>query len=72
MVGQQTEEMFLRSTYHFGIFEMNYQYLIILKGEKVIIPQRMQFEMIHYIHASHIRVEKYKHLARYVLFWPGR
>ena len=44
---------------------------IIFKSKKVVIPKRMQSEMIRYVHTSHLGVEKCKRLARDVLFWPG-
>ena len=44
---------------------------IIFKSEKVVIPKSMQSEMIHYVHASHLGVEKCKRPARDILFWPG-
>ena len=44
---------------------------IIFKSKKVVIPKSMQSEMIRYVHASHLGVEKCKRLARDILFWPG-
>ena len=44
---------------------------ITFKSEKVVIPKSMQSEMIRYVHASHLGVEKRKRLARDILFWPG-
>ena len=44
---------------------------IIFKSEKVVIPKSMQSEMIRYVHASHLGVEKCKRLTRDILFWPG-
>ena len=44
---------------------------IIFKGEKVVIPTKMWPEMLRYIHSSHLGIEKCKHRARDVLFWPG-
>ena len=43
---------------------------IIFKGEKVIIPNSMQQEMLRNIHSSHLGVEKCKRRARDVMFWP--
>lgn len=73
MVWQQTEEMFLRNAYNFGTsFKKNYHYLIISFSKvKVVIPQRMQSEMICYIRTSPLGLEKSELLARDVLFWPG-
>ena len=44
---------------------------IIFKSKKVVIPKSMQSEMMRYVHASHLGVEKCKRLVRDVLFWPG-
>ena len=44
---------------------------IIFKAEKVVIPRKMQSQMLHYIYSSHLSIEKYKQQARDVLFWPG-
>lgn len=44
---------------------------IMFKGEKVIVPKSMQHEMLTLIHSSHLGVEKCKHRARDVLYWPG-
>ena len=44
---------------------------LIFKGEKIVIPKRMQREMLDIIHSSHLGVEKCKKRARDVMFWPG-
>ena len=44
---------------------------IIFKGEKVVIPRKMQSQMLRYIYSSHLSIEKCKQQARDVLFWPG-
>ena len=33
---------------------------IIFKGEKIIIPRKLQPEMLHHIHSSHLGIEKCK------------
>ena len=38
---------------------------------KVIVPKIMQQEMLHIIHSSHLEMEKCKHRARDVLYWPA-
>ena len=40
--------------------ELSVSDIIIFKGEKVIIPRKMQPEIICYIHGSHLGIEKYK------------
>ena len=44
---------------------------IIFKGEKVVIPRKMQSQLLRYIYSSHLSIEKCKQGARDVLFWPG-
>ena len=44
---------------------------IILKGERVVIPESMRREMLGIIHESHLGMVKCKQLARDVLYWPG-
>ena len=43
---------------------------IVFKGEKIVIPKSMQNEMLSLIHLGHMGMEKCKHRARDVLFWP--
>lgn len=44
---------------------------IVLKGEKIIVPQSLRNNMLQKIHTGHMGVEKSKQRARDVLFWPG-
>ena len=44
---------------------------IIFRGERVIIPKKLQQEMLRIIHGAHLGVEKCKRRARDVLYWPG-
>lgn len=44
---------------------------LIYKGAQVMIPQSMQAEMLHKIHANHLGHESNIRMAREVLFWPG-
>ena len=44
---------------------------ILFKGEKIIIPRSMQPEMLKIIHSSHLGIEKCKHRARDIMYWPG-
>ena len=44
---------------------------VIFKGETIVIPKKMQPEMLQCIHSSHLGIEKCKRRARDVLFWPG-
>lgn len=44
---------------------------IMMKGDKIIIPQALRREMLKQIHAGHFGIEKCKLRARELLFWPG-
>ena len=44
---------------------------ILFKGHKVIVPTRLQPEMLGKIHESHLRIEKSKRRARDLLYWPN-
>ena len=44
---------------------------IILKGEKIVIPNALKKEMLAKIHTSHLVIVKCKQRAKDVLFWPG-
>ena len=41
------------------------------RGTKVFVPKSMQREMLPIIHSSHLEMEKCKHRARDVLYWPA-
>lgn len=44
---------------------------LVLKGDRIVIPQSLQDEMTKKIHASHIGVQGCLRRAREALFWPG-
>ena len=44
---------------------------IILKGEKILIPQSLQEDMLERIYSSHLGVTMCKERARDIIFWPG-
>ena len=44
---------------------------ILFKGDRVIVPNSMQAEMLKIMHSSHLGIEKCKSKATHVLFWPG-
>ena len=44
---------------------------LFLKGEKIIIPHKLRTNMLQRLHTGHFRVEKSKHKARDIMFWPG-
>jgi len=43
----------------------------ILFYNKVIVPKELQPDMLKRIHEGHLGVEKYKAVARGLLYWPG-
>lgn len=44
---------------------------LLLKGERIIIPRSLRKDMLQRIHTGHFGVEKSKHRARDIMFWPG-
>ena len=50
---------------------MKYQYGLLFKGPKLIIPYSLCPEMLDKIHEGHLGMVKCKQRARDVLFWPG-
>ena len=44
---------------------------ILLKNERIIIPNSLRTEMLKKIHAGHMGIEKSKKRARDILYWPG-
>ena len=48
--------------------EISTSKIILLKGEKVIVPHSMHAEMLKGIHSSHLGIEKCTRRARDVLF----
>ena len=44
---------------------------ILLKGEKLIIPNALRNSMIKRIHMGHMGIVKCSQRAREVMFWPG-
>ena len=44
---------------------------VILKGQRVIVPENMRAEMLQLIHEGHLGIEKCKRRARDILYWPN-
>ena len=44
---------------------------VILKGQRVIVPENMRAEMLQLIHKGHLGIEKCKRQARDILYWPN-
>jgi len=44
---------------------------LVLKGEKIVIPDALQKEMLKELHKSHMGIEKTKQRARDIMYWPG-
>ena len=51
--------------------EITYYEGILYKGDKLIVPQSLQSQMLSRIHEAHLGIVKSKQLARDLLFWPG-
>ena len=51
--------------------EISYDYGLMFKGTKLIIPKSMQPKMIKIDHESHLGIGKSKQMARDTMFWPG-
>lgn len=43
---------------------------VILKGERIVIPETMRAMILQRLHCSHLGMEKTKERARQVIFWP--
>ena len=44
---------------------------IILKDRRIVIPSALRPSLIKKLHASHLGIDKTKHLARQHYYWPG-
>lgn len=44
---------------------------LLLRSNRLIVPRKLRPEMLRLLHASHGGIEKTKHRAREVLYWPG-
>ena len=44
---------------------------ILFRGQRVLIPEKMQREILKIIHSSHQGMVKCKQLAKDVVYWPG-
>ena len=51
--------------------EITYHHGILFKGGRVIVPTSMRPDMLRIIHGSHLGVDKCKHRAQDILYWPG-
>lgn len=68
-----TKENLPKSTYPYWPFRDEITCIdgLMFKGHKIIVPSRLQKEMLDRIHSSHLGVVKCKSRARESLFWPG-
>ena len=55
-------------TYRHDLTESNN---ILLKGDRIVIPVKLQREMLKILHESHLGMVKTKQLAKESVFWPG-
>ena len=44
---------------------------LVLKGQKIFVPERLREEMLERLHEGHLGINKTLMKARDVLFWPG-
>ncbi|XP_030596890.1 uncharacterized protein K02A2.6-like isoform X2 [Archocentrus centrarchus] len=44
---------------------------LLLKQDKIVIPQKMRQEILTRVHEGHLGIEKCKRRARETVFWPG-
>ena len=44
---------------------------VLLKGDRIVIPRKLQHEMLKVLHESHLGMVKTKQLAKESVFWPG-
>jgi len=51
--------------------ELTYMDGVILKGDRIIIPETLQNDILNQLHASHLGMVKTKERARMVMFWPN-
>ena len=52
-------------------YDITIQDKMLLKGNQIIIPKKMQHKMLQKIHESHLGIIKCKQIARDSIFWPG-
>ena len=44
---------------------------VVIKGERIVIPETMQHEALQKIHAGHQGINKCQLRAKTCIFWPG-
>ena len=44
---------------------------VLLKGQRVVVPDSMKTQMLTLIHEGHLGIEKCKRRAREILYWPN-
>ena len=44
---------------------------VLMKGARIVIPQKLRGDMLELIHVGHLGAEKQKRLARDLLYWPN-
>ncbi|KAK7886282.1 hypothetical protein WMY93_025903 [Mugilogobius chulae] len=44
---------------------------LLLRNNRIVIPQTMRKDMLHRLHEGHLGVEKCKRRAREAIYWPG-
>lgn len=44
---------------------------VVMKGDRILIPESMRQEILQQLHTPHLGIEKTRQRARQVVFWPG-
>ena len=57
-------------TYYHHRHEIVYNYDLLLKGQRIIIPISIRREIRDLTHQGHQGIEKFKHRARQAVYWP--
>ena len=60
-----------RNPYVTFVYELSVVDGVLLKGERVVVPESLKAQMLTLIHEGHLGIEKCKRRARDVLYWPN-
>ena len=60
-----------RNPYVTFVYELSVVDGVLLKGERVVVPESLKAQMLTLIHEGHFGIEKCKRRARDVLYWPN-
>ena len=73
MISRKEQKNFKSALHSFmnELCEISVHKGLILKGERVIIPQSMRKEMLELLHNAHQGIEKTKAIAKEIIYRPG-